>query len=113
MRMIGYIGGDSNTLAARRANDNDLRVAVEFTDDDRMLTFSVMQTGEIMMAWSAVHGGKPPLHVEVIGKVVQTEGDLEFIASPLDYIIDSSAEPPVRFNDAGLRIVTDTHDDGR
>ena len=55
--MIGYVGGDSNTLVARRAKENDLRFAVDFPDANRMLTIVVFQTGEVCIAWSETAGG--------------------------------------------------------
>ena len=71
MRMMAYLGGDTNTLACRRAKTNDIRLAVEFPDHDRMLVMCVMQTGEVVMAWSRVRGSEASEYIEVIGKIVE------------------------------------------
>ena len=56
MRMIGYLGGDANTLVARKAEEEDLRVAVEFEDANLMLCIVVFQTGEIGIAKTKIRG---------------------------------------------------------
>lgn len=71
--MIGYLGGDSDTLAARRAVDNDLRLAVEFPDERKMLVICVMQTGEILMDWTDIavgHGGRAS-NMHIVGVLAE------------------------------------------
>ena len=55
--MIGFLAGDADTMATRKAIDHDLRLAVEFPDERRMLLICVMQTGEVTMTWTPTSGG--------------------------------------------------------
>lgn len=108
MRMMAYLGGDSNTLAARRAKNKDIRLAVEFTEHDRMLVFCVMQTGEVVLSWSKVRGNEASDHIEVIGKVVDTGKDLRYVngySDPSEFL--PPTEEPVTYDHSILRIVED------
>lgn len=110
-RMMAYLGGDTNTLAARRAKDNDIRMAVEYPDHDRMLVVCVMQTGEVMLSWSKVRGSEKCEHIEVIGKVVELESELAYVPG---YEVSDFAPPttePVKFDHSILRVVPDPGDD--
>ena len=112
MRMIGYIGGDTNTLAARRAKTSDLKVAVEFTDDDRMLVFCVMQTGEVVLSWSKIRGSEKADHLEVIGRVVDTGTELRYVHGfPEPSEFAPPTNEPVSFDHTILRVVPDEDDD--
>ncbi len=54
--MLAYLGGDSDVLASRRADTTDVRLVVDFPDEQRMLVVMVMQTGEVVMSWTADQG---------------------------------------------------------
>lgn len=74
--MIGYLGGDQNTLVARRAKENDIRLAVEFPDERNMLVVCVMQTGEILMSWTdtSVHQSGRADAMYHVGTLVERDG---------------------------------------
>ena len=93
MRMIGYLGGDANTLVARKAVKHDVRVAVEFEDDNRMLTFFVMQDGAVMMGFNTIRaedGVEPTNDIYLLGHVYKQGAEQD---GPLYYLPDG--EPPV------------------
>lgn len=69
MKMIGYLGGDANTLVSRKARENDLRVAIEFEDENRMLVLMVAQTGEVMLAWTEIQPESKPDQLHLIGTI--------------------------------------------
>jgi hypothetical protein len=107
-RMMAYLGGDSNTLAARRAKTGDIKLAVEYPDHDKMLIICVMQTGEVLLSWTGVRGTAELDHLEVLGKVVELEDGLVYM--PGHDSISDFAPPtshPVRFDNSKLRIVPD------
>jgi hypothetical protein len=94
--MIAYLGGDSDTLAARRAIDNDVRVAVEFPTERKMLVLCVMQTGEIIMSWDHVSTAHPTTQrvgdMYIIGRLVSDDGGLSHeLVTELDSITDEPA----------------------
>ena len=109
MKMSGYLGGDRNTLVTRRAHENDLRVAVEFEDHNRMLTFVVMQTGEVMLAFSNItsiedeenfnemtHVGTvhtSDSHDELYFVRAEEVAPVEYHGAPLLHIVESDDEP--------------------
>lgn len=65
--MIGYLGGDSDTYASRRGNRGDLTFTVEWPDHNRMLVITVMQGGEVCLAWTATRNAPPVRELEYIG----------------------------------------------
>ena len=111
-RMMAYLGGDSNTLAARRAKNKDIRVAVEYPDHNRMLVFCVMQTGEVVLSWSKVRGTDKSEHLEVIGKVVDTGSELRYVHGfPEPSEFAPPTDEPVAYDHTILRVVPDEDDD--
>ena len=108
--MIAYLGGDSDTLAVRRANREDARIVVEFPDHDRMLVVMVTHKGEICMAWSEVRGAKPVRDIEYVGQItgIDTDQDLdiEWFTEP---VWRELATPVVEFSH--LQVVPDEEGD--
>ena len=111
MRMMAYLGGDTNTLACRRAKTSDIRLAVEYPDHDRMIVLTVMQSGEIMMAWTKVRGSEAVDYMEVVGKVVENDNQLVFITGNEEPTFRPPTTQPVRFDNSILRVVPDPEDD--
>lgn len=110
-RMMAYLGGDSNTLAARRAKKNDIRIAVEYPDHDRMLVVSVMQTGEVVLAWTKVRGSEATDYIEVVGKVLEIGDGLDYFPANESPTFKPPTAAPVAFDNSILRVVPDTHED--
>jgi len=106
--MMAYLGGDTNTLAARRAKNNDIRMAVEYPDHDRMLTVCVMQTGEVLVSWSKVRSNEPSEYLEVVGKVFDNHGELGYFPAFEDTAFAHVTKEPVVYDHSILRVV---HDD--
>lgn len=75
MRMIGYLGGDANTLVARKAEDNDVRVAIEFEDHNMMIAIIVFQSGEIAMGKTSIRGSQDILDDLVYVGQVEEDDD--------------------------------------
>ena len=74
MRMIGYLGGDANTLVVRRAIENDARIAIEFEDHNLMLAIVVFQSGEIAMGTTKIRGAQDVLDELVyVGNIEEDE----------------------------------------
>lgn len=74
MRMIGYLGGDANTLVVRRAVEGDVRVAIEFEDHNMMIAIIVFQSGEIAMGKTKIRGSQDVLDDLVyVGQVEEDE----------------------------------------
>ena len=67
--MIGYLAGDAETFAARKAIDNDLRLAVDFPDERRMLVVVVAQSGDITMTWTSSQGTGRVDEMYLVGKI--------------------------------------------
>ena len=111
-RMMAYLGGDSSTLAARRAKNKDIRVAVEYPDHNRMLVFCVMQTGEVVLSWSKVRGHEKSDHIEVVGRVIDLGQELTFM-SGFDGVSEfpPPTDEPVTYDHTILRVVPDEDDD--
>lgn len=111
--MLGYLGGDSNTLVARTAKENDIKVAVEFVDHNKMLVISVMQEGEVMVSFTDVKDNtdEPTMIMQIVGKVHESErGELYYM--PSDTIVKEERPTPVTFEDAQhLQLVDDEDDD--
>jgi hypothetical protein len=94
--MIAYLGGDSHTLAVRRAIENDVRLAVEFPTERKMLVICVMQTGEIIMSWDDISGSHPSTHrigeMYVVGQLVsQDNGISHELRTDLESLTDEPA----------------------
>ena len=108
-KMIGYLGGDSNTLVSRRAEENDVRVAVEYVDDNRMLVVCVMQTGEVMVQFTTVRQDNNTdtkvNEMYVVGKIERsTEGELYYLSA-------DTAPPETLLDKPILTVVPDTPQD--
>ena len=109
--MIGYLGGDSNTLVSRRAKENDVRVAVEYVDDNRMLVVCVMQTGEVMVQFTTVRQDNNTdtkvNEMYVVGQVHRSETTDEL------YYLSADHAPPERTLDPPiLTVVPDQPESG-
>jgi hypothetical protein len=53
----------------RRAHTEDVRVAIEFPNEQRMLAISVMQSGEITMTWTPSQGTGRIDEMHYIGRI--------------------------------------------
>lgn len=107
-RMIGYLGGDANTLVARRAEENDLRVAVEFVDHNQMIVFVVMQDGTIAVNASKIRGRDAIDDLKVIGSFIQFGDDIDIVLYDTDRTITPTSKP-AEFHH--LRVVRENDDD--
>jgi hypothetical protein len=96
MRMIGYLGGDANTLVARRATEEPLKLAVELGDRNQMIAFVVFQTGEVCIGQTRVRGGDDTLtDLTVVGRIHDNDfNDIEFLDKPTPL---KTLEPVVEF----------------
>jgi len=99
MHMLGYLGGDNNTNVARRAKENDLKLAVEFLDKEKMLVVCVMQSGEVMVTFTDTHDEGDTMIMQVVGAVHESvTGELYYI--PSDTILQREQPPVVMFTDS-------------
>ena len=107
--MIGYLGGDSNTLVSRRARENDVKIAVEYEDHNRMLVVCVMQTGEVMVQFTKVRQDNNTdtqiNDMYLVGKVEESFGGELYYLSADSVPKEEPVDPPV------LTVVPDTPDE--
>lgn len=96
--MLGYLGGDSNTLVARSAKENDIKMAVEFVGQEKMLVVCVMQTGEVMVTFTDTHDSGDTCIMHVVGHVKEnTNGELYYLTE--DQVLREERPAPVTFKD--------------
>lgn len=109
--MLGYLGGDSNTLVARTAKENDVKLAVEYVDDNKMLVVCVMQTGEVMISFTDVkESDSNTMVMQIAGKVEQaSNGELYYM--PSDTVLKEEVPAPITFEDAQHLQLVDEDDD--
>jgi nitrate reductase gamma subunit len=109
MRMIGYMGGDANTLVVRRAIENDVRVAIEFQDHNFMLAIVVMQTGEVCLGQTAIRGSQDVLDDLVYVANVEEDDEGKLMIDIFDKPVTIKQDKPV-VEFSRLHVVGDNDD---
>jgi len=97
MRMIGYLGGDTNTLVARKSIENDIRVAIEFEDHNLMIAIVVMQSGEICMGQTKIRGAHDVLDELVYVGQVEEDDDGKLMVDFFDKTAELVNKPAIEF----------------
>lgn len=110
MRMIGYLGGDANTLVVRRAIENDVKVAIEFEDHNLMLAIIVFQTGELAIGQTKIRGAHDVLDELVYFGQVEEDEDGKLMVDIFDKTTDLKKQDSAVIEFTRLHVVGDNDD---
>lgn len=97
MHMIGYLGGDADIYASRRATEGDLRFTGHLVDHDRALSLVIGQDGAVGLSWATLQNAHDPDVAQVwyIGQINEpTEDGMAPSFKLFDVPIDTSR--PIR-----------------